>query len=164
MTWPLEPVGIARLRARPGRHRRGRGEARLHRAADEGAVLQLAGQRGRARPSSASTTKPASGSCRRTNELTPGAHRRRDRQAPASASSPREHIEQRLRWMDEKEAELALPRANFPRVPHYCSAARTTPRPWCRKARARWAASAATTWSRGWTATPTPSPTWAAKA
>jgi len=32
-----------------------------------------------------------------------------------------ESIEQRLRWMDDKEAELALPRANFPRVPHYCS-------------------------------------------
>ena len=30
-------------------------------------------------------------------------------------------IEQRLQWMQEKEAELALPRANFPRVPHYCS-------------------------------------------
>jgi indolepyruvate ferredoxin oxidoreductase len=30
-------------------------------------------------------------------------------------------IEQRLRWMDAKEAELALPRASFPRVPHYCS-------------------------------------------
>ena len=32
-----------------------------------------------------------------------------------------ESIEQRLQWMQEKEAELALPRANFPRVPHYCS-------------------------------------------
>jgi TPP-dependent indolepyruvate ferredoxin oxidoreductase alpha subunit len=42
--------------------------------------------------------------------------------------------------------------------------ARTTPRPSCRKARARSAASAATTWSRGWTAAPTPSRTWAAKA
>ncbi|CAJ0592361.1 unnamed protein product [Cylicocyclus nassatus] len=30
-------------------------------------------------------------------------------------------IEQRLQWMQEKEAELALPRASFPRVPHYCS-------------------------------------------
>ena len=30
-------------------------------------------------------------------------------------------IEQRLQWMQEKEAELALPRAAFPRVPHYCS-------------------------------------------
>ena len=32
-----------------------------------------------------------------------------------------EAIEQRLKWMEAKEAELALPRANFPRVPHYCS-------------------------------------------
>ena len=32
-----------------------------------------------------------------------------------------ESIEQRLRWMEIKEAEMALPRAQFPRVPHYCS-------------------------------------------
>ncbi|MEE7567319.1 indolepyruvate ferredoxin oxidoreductase family protein, partial [Xanthomonas sp. Kuri4-3] len=32
-----------------------------------------------------------------------------------------ESIEQRLRWMEHKEAEMALPRATFPRVPHYCS-------------------------------------------
>ncbi|MDQ3160133.1 MAG: indolepyruvate ferredoxin oxidoreductase family protein, partial [Pseudomonadota bacterium] len=32
-----------------------------------------------------------------------------------------EHIRSVLAWMDSKEGELALPRANFPRVPHYCS-------------------------------------------
>jgi indolepyruvate ferredoxin oxidoreductase len=32
-----------------------------------------------------------------------------------------DHIRDVLRWMEEKESELALPRANFPRVPHYCS-------------------------------------------
>jgi indolepyruvate ferredoxin oxidoreductase len=32
-----------------------------------------------------------------------------------------ESIDQRLRWMEAKEAEMALPRASFPRVPHYCS-------------------------------------------
>ena len=32
-----------------------------------------------------------------------------------------EHIRDVLRWMESKEGELALPRANFPRVPHYCS-------------------------------------------
>ncbi|PJK12415.1 indolepyruvate ferredoxin oxidoreductase [Lysobacteraceae bacterium NML120232] len=32
-----------------------------------------------------------------------------------------EQISQVLAWMDSKEGELALPRANFPRVPHYCS-------------------------------------------
>ncbi|MDB6164220.1 MAG: indolepyruvate ferredoxin oxidoreductase, partial [Xanthomonadaceae bacterium] len=30
-------------------------------------------------------------------------------------------IQQQLRFLAAKEAELALPRANFPRVPHYCS-------------------------------------------
>ncbi|MGO1070814.1 indolepyruvate ferredoxin oxidoreductase family protein [Lysobacter sp. CA199] len=32
-----------------------------------------------------------------------------------------EQMENVLRWMEEKESELALPRASFPRVPHYCS-------------------------------------------
>ncbi len=39
--------------------------------------------------------------------------------APGAAGT--ESIEQRLRWMDEKEAQMARPRAMFPRVPHYCS-------------------------------------------
>ncbi|MDO5610181.1 MAG: indolepyruvate ferredoxin oxidoreductase family protein, partial [Pseudomonadota bacterium] len=32
-----------------------------------------------------------------------------------------ERIREVLGWMQSKEGELALPRANFPRVPHYCS-------------------------------------------
>ncbi len=32
-----------------------------------------------------------------------------------------ETIRDRLKWIAAKEAELALPRANFPRVPHYCA-------------------------------------------
>ncbi|MBK6333895.1 MAG: indolepyruvate ferredoxin oxidoreductase family protein [Thermomonas sp.] len=32
-----------------------------------------------------------------------------------------ERIDAVLAWMAQKEGELALPRANFPRVPHYCS-------------------------------------------
>jgi indolepyruvate ferredoxin oxidoreductase len=32
-----------------------------------------------------------------------------------------EKIDAVLAWMETKEGELALPRANFPRVPHYCS-------------------------------------------
>ena len=43
-------------------------------------------------------------------------------------------------------------------------AARTTPRPGCRKAAARSPASAATTWRNSWTARPPPSPRWAARA
>ncbi|MEN1958336.1 indolepyruvate ferredoxin oxidoreductase family protein [Luteimonas changyuni] len=31
------------------------------------------------------------------------------------------HITDVLRWMEEKEGALALPRAQFPRVPHYCA-------------------------------------------
>jgi indolepyruvate ferredoxin oxidoreductase len=32
-----------------------------------------------------------------------------------------ERMREVLRWMEQKESELALPRASFPRVPHYCS-------------------------------------------
>ncbi len=32
-----------------------------------------------------------------------------------------EHMQQQLAFLADKEAELALPRADFPRVPHYCS-------------------------------------------
>ncbi len=60
-----------------------------------------------------------------TNELTPARiarviARRLARFMPA-ASSTSEHIQQQLAFLASKEAELALPRANFPRVPHYCS-------------------------------------------
>ncbi|HET6395459.1 MAG TPA: indolepyruvate ferredoxin oxidoreductase family protein [Pseudoxanthomonas sp.] len=60
-----------------------------------------------------------------TGELTPatiaGVIGRRILRLPRSGAVATESIEQRLRWMEEKEAEMALPRANFPRVPHYCS-------------------------------------------
>ncbi|MGY0505879.1 indolepyruvate ferredoxin oxidoreductase family protein [Luteimonas sp. e5] len=60
-----------------------------------------------------------------TNELTPATiagviARRLQRFLPEHAE-PGEQIRQVLAWMDRKEGELALPRANFPRVPHYCS-------------------------------------------
>src|SRR3546814_12706270 len=45
-----------------------------------------------------------------------------------------EHMHQVLQWMEAKEGELALPRANFPRVPHYCSGCprtTSTPAPEC---------------------------------
>ncbi|MDQ1091319.1 Pyruvate/2-oxoacid:ferredoxin oxidoreductase gamma subunit [Xanthomonas sacchari] len=60
-----------------------------------------------------------------TGELTPatiaGVIGKRILRLPQSAALDTASIEQRLRWMDAKEAEMALPRANFPRVPHYCS-------------------------------------------
>ncbi|MBN6150679.1 indolepyruvate ferredoxin oxidoreductase family protein [Xanthomonas sp. AmX2] len=60
-----------------------------------------------------------------TGELTPatiaGVIGRRIQRLLQSSAISTESIEQRLRWMDEKEAEMARPRAMFPRVPHYCS-------------------------------------------
>ena len=55
-----------------------------------------------------------------TNELTPAPHRARHRAAPAAVPSQRAD-RTALQFLAAKEAELALPRANFPRVPHYCS-------------------------------------------
>ncbi|HEY5782904.1 MAG TPA: indolepyruvate ferredoxin oxidoreductase family protein, partial [Lysobacter sp.] len=60
-----------------------------------------------------------------TGELTPatiaGVIGRRIQKLKLVEGSTFEHIENVLRWMAEKESELALPRAQFPRVPHYCS-------------------------------------------
>jgi len=60
-----------------------------------------------------------------TNELTPATiaaviARRIQRFIPLEADDA-EHMRDVLRWMEEKEGALALPRAQFPRVPHYCS-------------------------------------------
>ncbi|HEY2344784.1 MAG TPA: indolepyruvate ferredoxin oxidoreductase family protein [Xanthomonadaceae bacterium] len=55
-----------------------------------------------------------------TNELTPARIARViARRLARFFTSPM--IEERLKWIAAKEAELALPRANFPRVPHYCA-------------------------------------------
>ncbi|MFT4249494.1 MAG: indolepyruvate ferredoxin oxidoreductase family protein, partial [Pseudomonas sp.] len=59
-----------------------------------------------------------------TGELTPATIAavigRRIQRFPL-ASALAESIGQRLHWMEQKEAQMALPRADFPRVPHYCS-------------------------------------------
>ncbi|MCR6664065.1 MAG: indolepyruvate ferredoxin oxidoreductase family protein [Luteimonas sp.] len=60
-----------------------------------------------------------------TGELTPatiaGVIARRLQKFIPEGSRDSEHIRDVLRWMEAKEAEMALPRAQFPRVPHYCS-------------------------------------------
>ena len=60
-----------------------------------------------------------------TGELTPariaGVIARRIQRFLPADSSDSAHMRDVLRWMDAKESELALPRAQFPRVPHYCS-------------------------------------------
>jgi indolepyruvate ferredoxin oxidoreductase len=55
-----------------------------------------------------------------TNELTPARIARVIARRLARFHTS-EHIQQQLTFLASKEAELALPRANFPRVPHYCS-------------------------------------------
>ncbi len=55
-----------------------------------------------------------------TNELTP-ARIARVIAKRLSKFFTSETIDNRLKWIAAKEKELAIPRANFPRVPHYCS-------------------------------------------
>ncbi|MEA9886649.1 indolepyruvate ferredoxin oxidoreductase family protein [Xanthomonas campestris pv. raphani] len=60
-----------------------------------------------------------------TGELTPATIAavigKRIQRFPLPSAAIAASIAQRLRWMEAKEAEMALPRALFPRVPHYCS-------------------------------------------
>ncbi|MDY0022881.1 indolepyruvate ferredoxin oxidoreductase family protein [Arenimonas caeni] len=55
-----------------------------------------------------------------TNELTP-ARIARVIAARVQRFFQSEAMDNRLKWIAAKEKELAAPRANFPRVPHYCS-------------------------------------------
>src|SRR3546814_8739938 len=60
-----------------------------------------------------------------TGELTPatiaGVIARRIRKGIAMAAADAAHLEQVLRWMQEKDGALALPRAKFTRVPNHYS-------------------------------------------
>ncbi|GAB3511613.1 indolepyruvate ferredoxin oxidoreductase family protein [Pseudoxanthomonas daejeonensis] len=125
MTWPLEPEGIARF---------ARGLEDIVVVEEKRAFLERQMKEqfynwpndwGR-RPSIVGKYDEAGEwILPSTGELTPATiagviGRRILRLLPSSAINT-ESIEQRLRWMDAKEAEMALPRASFPRVPHYCS-------------------------------------------
>ncbi|WP_411849430.1 indolepyruvate ferredoxin oxidoreductase family protein [Stenotrophomonas sp. LGBM10] len=120
MTWPLEPVGIARfaegledivvVEEKRAFIERQMKEQFYNWPASAGPRPSIVGKY----DEQGTWILPS------TNELTPatiaGVIGRRIQRFFTNES-----IEQRLHWMDEKEAELALPRASFPRVPHYCS-------------------------------------------
>ena len=126
MTWPLEPVGIAQF---------ARGLEDILVVEEKHAFIESqmkeqfynfdGGPDGR-RPSivgkydeSGEWILPS------TNELTPARIARviaaRLQRVLPGMGSRSEHITQQLAFLTAKEAELALPRAQFPRVPHYCS-------------------------------------------
>ncbi len=93
-----------------------------------------------------------------------GDDREGDRHASEALLHQRAH--RRAPALDRRQGSTnSRCRARTSRAPRTTArAVRTTRRPRCRKARARSAASAATTWSRGWTGAPTRSRRWAAKA
>nr|WP_038052637.1 indolepyruvate ferredoxin oxidoreductase family protein [Thermomonas fusca] len=120
MTWPLEPVGIERF---------ARGLEDILVVEEKKAFIerQLKEQfynwpdSWGARPSIVGKYDEAGNwILPSTGELTPatiaGVIGRRLQRFHQS-----ERIDAVLAWMAQKEGELALPRANFPRVPHYCS-------------------------------------------
>jgi indolepyruvate ferredoxin oxidoreductase len=121
MTWPLEPVGIANF---------ARGLEDILVVEEKHAFIEsqmkeqfynFDGGRDGSRPSivgkydeSGEWILPS------TNELTP-ARIARVIARRLERFHRSEHINSQLAFLTSKEAELALPRAQFPRVPHYCS-------------------------------------------
>ena len=113
MTWPLEPTGIRAIRARPRGDPGGRGEARVPREPDEGAAVQLARGRAAARRRQV-RREPANGSCRRADELTPGADRPRDRPAHRALLHQRAHRARACAFLERQGAGARRCRAPTP--------------------------------------------------
>ncbi len=122
MTWPLEPVGIRAFA-------RGLQDILVVEEKHgfiEGQMKELFYNFDGERPSivgkydeSGAWILPSTG------ELTPatiaGVIARRILRYLPEDGSERQTMQDVLQWMEAKEGELALPRAQFPRVPHYCS-------------------------------------------
>jgi hypothetical protein len=145
MTWPLEPVGIRQFAAGCRTSWWSRKSAPSS-SADQGSYC-----------TTSTATPPERGrQVRRARRMDPAkTDRRADPGEIASASSPSAStlLQQRarsarevLRWMAPRKASwrCRAPTSRACRIT--APAARTTPRPRCRKARARMAASAAITW------------------
>ena len=150
----------------PGRGPGRRGAARDHRVPDQAVPVQLARRRAAADHRQVRPPGPAGAAAR------PRAHRGPRRRGPgrphrpargrARASPPGSRASSPTSSGAERSSRARARRSAG--CPTSARAARTTPRPGCRKAAARWPASAATSWRSGWTAAPRPSPTWAPRA
>ena len=123
MTWPLEPVGIRAFAAGLEdiivvEEKRSFIESQMKEAMYNWADRGPGGAR---RPSVVGKYDEAGEwILPSTNELTPARIARVIAKRLARFHTS-DMIRDRLKWIAAKEAELALPRANFPRVPHYCA-------------------------------------------
>ncbi|MBZ4038132.1 indolepyruvate ferredoxin oxidoreductase family protein [Novilysobacter selenitireducens] len=118
MTWPLEPVGLQRF---------ARGLDDILVVEEKHAFIEsqmkesMYNWAGSARPSIVGKyDEHGEWILPSTGELTP-ARIARVIAGRINKFHQSERIEQVLAWIAQKEGELALPRAQFPRVPHYCS-------------------------------------------
>ncbi|KFN50694.1 indolepyruvate ferredoxin oxidoreductase family protein [Arenimonas composti] len=128
MTWPLEPVGIREF---------ARGLQDIVVVEEKRSFIErqmkeymynwpASSGSGGARPSIIGKYDEAGNwVLPSTNELTPATIAQvigaRILKLGLVEGSAADRIRDVLAWMQAKESELALPRANFPRVPHYCS-------------------------------------------
>ena len=190
VVWPLEAQLTREFATGPAGDPGGRGEAPGHRIPAQGRALQLARRRAAQRGRQVRRGRGARGrrlfrrrmvdaqpdrahAAARQRRPEPGADRQGHRPAPeedralaaAAPTWPRASTRswpsskpRSARWQRRSERQAATA------SPGSARAARTTPAPWCPKARARWAASAATSWRPGWTARPSASRRWAARA
>ncbi len=160
--WPLSQRELKEFARGPRPHHRGRGEALADRGAGARGALrhrQPAGlhrQEGRA----GQLAVPGQGRARSQR------HRDLHRRALLQRVGPNEELAgARRAARRRRSASLAETAGRRDRArPISAPAARTTPRPWCRRACAPMPASAAITWRSGWTARRSASPRWAARA
>ncbi|KLJ00623.1 indolepyruvate ferredoxin oxidoreductase family protein [Luteimonas sp. FCS-9] len=122
MTWPLEPVGIRSF----ARGLRDILVVEEKHGFIEGQMKELFYNFDGERPSIVGKyDEDGAWILPSTGELTPatiaGVIARRILRFLPDEGSERQKMHDVLQWMEAKEGELALPRAQFPRVPHYCS-------------------------------------------
>ena len=149
LSYPARADPHRRLRRRPERDPRGRGEGRGRRDADARPVLQRRG---------------AAGDRRQARRRGPAARVRARRAAAVAADRDRRRLARgalpgsstgAIWWSTSPCRSCSRTSATRSSgCPTSAPAVRTTPRPRCPRARARRPASAATSWPRGWTATP----------
>ena len=158
--WPIGKPELMEFAKRPRPHHRGRGEALADRGAGPRGALRHREPADRHRQEGRAGQLAVPGQGRARFQRRRHLHRRaaaeirhrREPQGPRRAARRRRSSGSPRRRTSPSAFRISAP------------AARTIPRPWCRRARAPTPASAAITWRSGWTARRSASRRWAARA